>query len=79
MTNPGVDDEAEGYGLGSWCLPRMRAESRKLSSIIIDGYESFSDVGEGRVWPWKFVKNGNFLVFGLQVENEKRYRYGSYG
>ena len=28
---------------------------------------------------WNFVKNGNFLVFGLQVENEKRYRYGSYG
>ena len=35
---PGVVDEAEGYGLGSWCLPRMRADSRKLSSIIIDGY-----------------------------------------
>ena len=28
---------------------------------------------------WNFVKNGNFLVFGLQLENEKRYRDGSNG
>ena len=27
----------------------------------------------------KFVKNGNFLVFGLQLENEERYRDGSKG
>ena len=28
---------------------------------------------------WNFVKNGNFLVFGLQLENEERYRDGSNG
>ena len=27
----------------------------------------------------KIREKTEFLVFGLQVENEKRYRYGSYG
>ena len=26
---------------------------------------------------WNFVKNGNFLLFGLQLENEERYCDGS--
>ena len=42
-----------------------------------------SDVGESRVWfaskNLTPVKNGKFLVFGLQLENEERYRYGSNG
>ena len=28
---------------------------------------------------WKFVKNGNSLLFGLQLKNEERYRDGSNG